>query len=57
MLGGPKFEKDLIEKIKYFIMRTIFIHPIFLPPLNESFLRKDFNFSKYLAHAYAKTLK
>ncbi len=37
-------------------MRLEFIHPIFLPPLNECFLRKDFNFAKYLAFCYGKTL-
>lgn len=37
-------------------MRLEFIHPIFLPPLTECFLRKDFNFSQYLAYAYGKTL-
>lgn len=38
-------------------MRLEFIHPIYLPPLSESFLRKDFNFAQYLAYAYGKTLK
>lgn len=51
------FDKELIEKLKYFIMRLQFIHPIYLPPLSESFLRKDFNFAQYLAYAYGKTLK
>ena len=37
-------------------MRLEFIHPIYLPPLSESFLRKDFNFSSYLGLAYGKTL-
>eukprot|EP00347_Sterkiella_histriomuscorum_P016480 403353018 len=54
---GPNFEAGLIDKIKYFIMRLIFIHPIFLPPLSESFLRKDFKFSHYLAHSYSKVLQ
>ena len=48
--------QSLIDKIRYFVMRLEFIHPIYLPPLNESFLRKDFNFAQYLAHAYGKTL-
>ena len=47
----------MIDKIKYFAMRLQFIHPIYLPPLKESFLRKDFNFAHYLAYAYGKTLK
>lgn len=38
-------------------MRLEFIHPIFLPPLNECFLRKDFNFAQYMAYAYGKTLQ
>lgn len=37
-------------------MRLEFINPIYLPPLKESYLRKDFNFAKYLSHAYGKTL-
>ena len=37
-------------------MRLEFIHPIYLPPVAESFLRKDFNFCEYLAYAYGKTL-
>ena len=37
-------------------MRLCFIHPIYLPPNSEVFLRKDFDFAMYLAHAYAKTL-
>jgi hypothetical protein len=28
-----------------------------MPPLKECFLRKDFNFSRYLGYAYGKTLK
>lgn len=37
-------------------MRLGFINPIYLPPLNESFMRNDFNFAKYLGYAYGKTL-
>ena len=37
-------------------MRLLFIHPIYLPPLSDVFLRKDFNYASYLAHAYGKTL-
>jgi hypothetical protein len=29
------FDAALIEKIKYFIMRLQFIHPIYLPSLSE----------------------
>ena len=28
-----------------------------MPPLTESFLRKDFDFAKYLSYAYGKTLQ
>lgn len=35
----------MVEQVRYFIMRLEFIHPIYLPPLKESFLRKDFDFS------------
>ena len=38
-------------------MRLEFIHPVYLPPLSESFLRKDFNFSAYLGFAFGKTLQ
>lgn len=37
-------------------MRLEFINPIYLPPLKEAFLRKDFNFAKYLSYSYGKTL-
>ena len=50
-------EQALLETIKSFAMRLEFIHPNYLPPLKESFLRKDFNFCQYLAYAYGKTLK
>ena len=36
---------QFIDKIKYFNMRLLFIHPIYLPSLSEQFLRKDFNFA------------
>lgn len=49
-------DSKFIDKIKYFIMRLQFIHPIYLPSLSEQFLRKDFNFAKYLQLAYGKTL-
>jgi hypothetical protein len=38
-------------------MRLEFIHPIYLPPLSESFLRKDFNFAAYLGFSYGKSLQ
>ena len=37
-------------------MRLEFINPVYLPPLKEAFLRKDFNFAKYLAYSYGKSL-
>jgi hypothetical protein len=52
-----QFDEVLIEKIKYFIMRLQFIHPIYLPSLSEQYLRKDFDFARYLRLAQGKTLK
>ena len=49
-------EEGLLDKVRYFMMRLAFIHPIYLPPVSESFLRKDFNFAMYLSMAYGKTL-
>lgn len=37
-------------------MRLGFIYPIYFPPLKESYLRKDFNFAKYLGYSYTQTL-
>lgn len=31
----PNFESGLIEKVRYFVMRLQFIHPIYLPSLSE----------------------
>jgi hypothetical protein len=34
--GQPQqFDPKMVEKIKYFIMRLQFIHPIYLPSLSE----------------------
>ena len=55
-MKAPNYEDGFIEKIRYFVMRLQFIHPIYLPSLSEQFLRKDFDFASYLCHAYSKTL-
>jgi len=47
----------MVDKIRYLVMRLQFIHPIYLPSLSEQFLRKDFNFARYLSYAYGKTLR
>ena len=54
---AQKFPKELIEEIRYFVMRLQFLNPIFLPAVNESYLRRDFNFAAYLGYSYAKALK
>ena len=38
------------------MLRLIFINPVALPTMSESYLRKDFNFALYLAHCFGKTL-
>ena len=55
--NSTQFDGTMIEKIRYFVMRLQFIHPIYLPSLSEQFLRKDFNFAKYLGFSYGKTLR
>ena len=38
------------------MLRLIFINPVSLPTMTESYLRKDFNFAIYLAFCYGKAL-
>jgi len=54
--GGSYTSEKLIKEIEHLVMRLQFLNPIYLPMLTESFLRKDFNFSSYLAKVSAKTL-
>ena len=49
-------DSSKLQEIEYTVMRLEFINPIYIPPLKEVFLRKDFNFAKYLGFAYGKTL-
>lgn len=44
------------EELEYLILRLIFINPVGLPCMTESFLRKDFHFAMYLAYCYGKVL-
>ena len=45
-----------LEQIQYSVIRLGFINPVYLPLMKESFLRKDFNFAKYLGYCQGKTL-
>jgi len=38
------------------VLRQIFINPMHMPVMTESYLRKDFHFALYLGHCYGKTL-
>lgn len=38
------------------ILRLIFINPVHLPSMTESYLRKDFHFAMYLSYCYGKVL-
>ena len=38
------------------MLRLIFINPVALPIMTESYLRKDFHFAMYLAFCYGKVL-
>lgn len=52
-----QLKKELKEKsnqVQYLLMRQSFIAPSFLPPVGESFLRDDFNFSEYLGRVLSK---
>ena len=42
--------------MEYLILRLIFINPMTLPSMTESFLRKDFHFAMYLGYCFGKTL-
>lgn len=42
--------------MEYLILRLLFINPVGLPSMTESYLRKDFHFGMYLAHCYGKVL-
>lgn len=40
----------IYDQVEFQLLRQSFINPIELPVLTESFLRRDFNFSKYLGY-------
>jgi hypothetical protein len=42
--------------IEFAIMRQEFICPTYLPPVAESFLRKDFDFGEYLTRSITDVL-
>jgi hypothetical protein len=42
--------------MEYLILRLLFINPVGLPAMTESFLRKDFHFAMYLGYCYGKVL-
>lgn len=37
-------------------MRLVFINPVAIPVMTESYLRKDFHFAMYLSQCYGKVL-
>lgn len=39
------------------MLRQIFINPMHLPVMTESYLRRDFHFAMYLGYAYGRMLK
>lgn len=56
--GLPVSKKlDYIRvQLEFLMLRLIFINPVTLPTMTESYLRKDFNFAVYLAFCYGKAL-
>lgn len=45
------------DKIEYLVLRQLFINPVHLPVMTESYLRRDFHFAMYLGYAYGRMLK
>ena len=54
-MNAKKLDK-IRPKIEYLVLRQIFINPVNLPVMTESYLRKDFHFAMYLGFAYGKLL-
>ena len=56
--GGyvPRRLKAIYKDLQYAIMRQLFICPIFLPPVTETYLRTDFNLAEYLSRCIADTI-
>jgi len=48
--------KSIREQMEYLILRLMFINPVGLPSMTESYLRKDFHFAMYLGYCYGKVL-
>jgi hypothetical protein len=48
--------KDLISEVEYLVMRILFINPVYLPTLTESFLSKDFDFGQYLEKVHSQNV-
>mmetsp|Transcript_13312 Transcript_13312/g.22610 ORF Transcript_13312/g.22610 Transcript_13312/m.22610 type:complete len:367 (-) Transcript_13312:1119-2219(-) len=44
------------EKMEYLVLRLIFVNPMSLPSMTESYLRRDFHFAMYLGFCYGKVL-
>lgn len=44
------------EPMEYLLLRLLFINPIGLPAMTESYLRKDFHFAMYLGYCYGRAL-
>lgn len=55
-LPNQKKLNNLRMQLEYLMMRIIFINPVTLPTMTESYLRKDFNFAIYLGFCFGKAL-
>lgn len=52
----PRNLKVIYQQFHYVFMRQLFICPTFIPPVTETYLRTDFNFSEYLSRGLADIL-
>ena len=52
----PRRVKAIYKEIQYAIMRQLFICPVYLPPVTETYLRTDFNLAEYLSRCIADTV-
>jgi hypothetical protein len=48
--------KKVKKEMEYLVLRLLFINPVALPTMTESYLRKDFHFAMYLSFCYGKVL-
>jgi len=44
------------SEMEYLVLRLLFINPVTLPSMSESYLRKDFHFAMYLSYCFGKVL-